>query len=158
MSEFSIRQSVPFDLPAILQIERANESAAHWSEDAYQRLWTDLDAHRVAFIAERGGEVLGFIVGHQVADEWELENVAVALSAKRQGIGRDLVQRLVSIAEAAVGTRIFLEVRASNLPAQHLYEVLGFEQVGSRRNYYSNPQEDALLFEKKLTAISMKIR
>jgi len=158
MSAFSIRQSVPFDLEAILHIERANESAAHWSEDAYLLIWTDLETPRIAYVAEREGEILGFVVGHEIAGEWELENIAVAISAKRQGIGRELAQRLIATAQIADGTRIYLEVRASNLAALHLYKVLGFEHIGSRENYYSNPQEDALLFEKKLKAISMKIR
>ena len=158
MSGFSIRQSVPFDLEAILKIEQDNENAAHWSPDAYRRIWHDPETRRIAFVAERGGEIVGFVVGHDIAGEWELENVAVTPSAKRQGIGRELVEHLVAVVQAASGTRIFLEVRTSNFPAQHLYKVLGFEQVGSRSRYYSNPEEDALLFEKKLTAISMKIR
>ncbi len=158
MSTFTIRQSVPFDFAAILKIERSNHSAAHWSENAYERLWSDLEAHRCAFVAEREGDVLGFIVGHEVAGEWELENVAVKASAKRMGIGRELVQRLIATAEAGGGTRMFLEVRASNLAAHSLYQGLGFEPVGVRGNYYRSPQEDALLFEKKLGAISMKIR
>ena len=158
MNAYAVRQSVPFDLEAILRIERANENAAHWTEDAYLRIWTDLEMPRIAFVAERDGEILGFVVGREIAGEWELENIAVATSAKRQGIGRELGNRLIATAQVADGTRIRLEVRPSNLAAVYLYKVLGFEQVGSRVNYYSNPQEDALLFEKKLTAISMKIR
>ncbi len=158
MSEITIRQSVPFDLPAIVRIERLNESAAHWSDDAYRQLWNDPEQHRIAFVAEDRGELVGFIVGHEIAGDWELENVAVAPSAQRQGIGRALVSHLLHAAETAGGSSVFLEVRRSNVPAQMLYRSFEFELVGLRENYYRNSQEDALVFEKKLMPISMKIR
>lgn len=150
MSDISIRQSVPFDLEAILSIERGSAEAAHWSPETYQRIWSDLEARRVAFVAEFEGEVVGFVVGREIAGEWELENIAVAQRAQRQGVGRMLTLRLVATARALAGTRMFLEVRASNLPAQKLYKSLGFSSSGRRKNYYTDPEEDALIFEKTL--------
>ena len=158
MNHFGIRQSVPFDLPFILKIERANAMAAHWREETYQKLWIDLEAGRVAFVAECEGEVLGFIVGREIAGEWELENVAVAIKAKRQGIGTALVERLLRTAVKARGCRMFLEVRASNTEACSVYEKLGFTRSGRRKGYYTDSAEDALLFEKKLDDLSMKMR
>jgi [ribosomal protein S18]-alanine N-acetyltransferase len=158
MTAFSVRQSVPFDLDSILTIERANSNAAHWSPAIYQQIWDDLAARRVAFVAEQGGEVLGFVVGREIAGEWELENVAVVDSAKRKGVGQALVLRLIGTAQFSAATRMFLEVRASNQPAQSLYNALGFAEIGRRKNYYSDPKEDALLFEKKLADFSVKIR
>jgi ribosomal-protein-alanine N-acetyltransferase len=158
MSGFTVRQSAPFDLPAILAIERANETAAHWTEDAYRVLWGDPDANRIGFVAEADGKALGFIIGHEIAGEWELENLAVAPGSQRKGIGRALVQRLIAVVEGRHAARLVLEVRESNVAAGALYQSEGFEQIGRRANYYSNPAEDALLFEKKFDDLSMKIR
>lgn len=150
MSEFTIRQSVPFDLEAILKIERANPSAAHWSAESYSDAWGAPESHRVGFVAERSGEVLGFIVAREIAGEWELENAAVAPESQRAGIGKALLEKLLDVVRLSQGRRIFLEVRASNLAARKLYEAQGFTLVGQRKNYYRNPPEDAFLYEKNL--------
>lgn len=157
MSDYAIRQSVPFDLDAILKIERANPPAAHWSEDAYRQLWGDPAASRIGFVAESEGRILGFVVAHEIVDEWELENIAVAPEAQRQGIAAALVQHLVEVLQRSEGKRLLLEVRESNAAARALYDGQGFAVSGRRRNYYSNPSEDALLFEKKIGNPGMKI-
>ena len=158
MSAFRIRQSVPFDLAAILRIEQANPSAAHWNESAYRSLWNDPAPLRLCFVAESHGELLGFVVGKHVADEWELENIAVAPAAHRQGIGKALFERLLATAEGAGAETLFLEVRESNSAARRLYESLGMLVTGRRKKYYQSPEEDALLLQKKIGDSSMKIR
>lgn len=158
MSEFSIRESVPFDLDAILKIERENASAAHWNEDAYAELWDNPETKRICFVAECDGLLLGFVVAHEVADDWELENIAVALSAQNLGIGSALFERLIEVLSKAAAERLLLEVRESNVAARRLYESKQMVVTGRRKNYYHNPEEDALLFEKKITNLSMKIR
>jgi|ERR1035437_3889893 ribosomal-protein-alanine N-acetyltransferase len=148
MSGYAIRESVPLDLPAILEIERAIPLAAHWTEDAYRQLWNGPEGIRVALVAYDDSGVLGFIVAHEIAGEWELENVAVRPGFQGRGIGRGLLQQLLGVLESARATRLFLEVRESNLPARRLYESQGLRLSGRRKNYYGNPPEDALLFEK----------
>lgn len=158
MSAYRVRESVPFDLAGILHVEQSNPAAAHWSETAYTELWNNPLANRVCFIAEDEGEVLGFVVGKEIAGEWELENIAVARRATRQGIGRALTQRLIGVVEAQAGSRLLLEVRESNHAARKLYESQGFVISGRRTGYYRDPAEDALLYEKKFAGPSMKIR
>ena len=151
MSEASIRSSTPFDYSAILAIERACPSAAHWSEEIYQRMWGTPEPERVAFVAESDGQIVGFLVAHEIAGEWELENIAVAVDARGQGVGTALMRRLLERAVTSGANRLFLEVRESNTEARKLYERQGFQLVGRRNQYYSGPDEDALLFEKSLT-------
>jgi ribosomal-protein-alanine N-acetyltransferase len=158
MSEYRIRESVPFDLASILQIERSNASAAHWSETSYADLWNNLQPTRVCFVAENEGVSLGFVVGREIAGEWELENIAVVPEYKRQGIGHALLQRLLAVASATGGERLLLEVRDSNHAARKLYESQGFVISGRRKGYYRDPVEDALLYEKKFASGSIKIR
>ncbi len=86
------------------------------------------------------------ICAKPLVDEWELENIVVAEHSRCRGVADSLVRMLLDLARAAAVHRICLEVRESNLPARHLYEKHGFREIGRRRNYYQNPQEDAILY------------
>jgi ribosomal-protein-alanine N-acetyltransferase len=121
-------------------------------------MWGDPRPERVGFVAESQGRVVGFLVAREIAGEWELENVAVAPEASCQGIGTSLIEDLLRKLRKERAQRVFLEVRESNFEARKLYERQGFQLVGRRNRYYSGPEEDALLFEKKLADLSMKIR
>ena len=78
-------------------------------------------------------------------DEAELQNLAVDPQHRRQGVGQGLVHE-VHCRLRAVGTkRVFLEVRPSNESALALYQSSGYTIIGRRQNYYSAPQEDALV-------------
>jgi [ribosomal protein S18]-alanine N-acetyltransferase len=158
MSQWSIRPSTPFDLDPILQIERANPSAAHWGEEVYRLIWNNPQADRVCFVADEAGELLGLVVGRAVLGEWELENLAVAPDRQRRGIGTALLEKLLEVVANALGTRLFLEVRESNSTARNLYESHGFRICGRRKNYYTDPPEDALLFEKIFAESDVNIR
>jgi ribosomal-protein-alanine N-acetyltransferase len=83
-----------------------------------------------------------------VADEAELLNLAVREECRRQGEGRALLVELRRrFAESGV-SRVFLEVRESNLGAIAFYERMGFRRSGRREGYYLEPQEAALVYEK----------
>jgi len=91
------------------------------------------------------------IVGYHcfwiVFDELRLMNLAVRESMRRQGIGRALAREAIGVGLGQGATRAVLEVRASNAVAQSLYRLMGFVPFGVRRQYYSNPPEDAVLME-----------
>jgi ribosomal-protein-alanine N-acetyltransferase len=147
----SIRKAVLDDLDALLQIERSNPTAAHWSSDEYRRLFQEFQFSRLGLVAASRSELLGFVIAREVAPEWELENIVVAVSAHGQGIGSALMEALSQHIQGAGGTRLLLEVRESNLGARRLYEKAGMRLSGRRKMYYTDPPEDALLFAKKLT-------
>ena len=100
-------------------------------------------------VAEENGQVLGYVGSQTVLDESDMMNVAVDPRFRRQGIARALIETL--IAELAkMGSRCLrLEVRVSNENARALYERMGFQQLGLRKNYYHNPKEDALILGKE---------
>jgi [ribosomal protein S18]-alanine N-acetyltransferase len=138
----SIRDAAPADVPAILTIERAAYSAAHWSADQYlTRI-----GHSSVIVAEQESKICGFLCAHVVAGEWEIENVVVDGEFRRHGIGAELMRALLNKWGIAAGSAILLEVRESNAPARALYENSGLRQVGRRRGYYRDPVEDAILY------------
>jgi ribosomal-protein-alanine N-acetyltransferase len=152
---FAIRSATLADLPAILAIERQTGSAAHWTRDEYERLVKT----GVVIVAEHVGEqpaepaaalpvgtLCGFVCAQAVGTDWELENIVVATEFLRQGIADQLMRRLIREAQTLAAGRILLEVRESNLAARSLYEKHAFRESGRRRNYYLNPQEDAILY------------
>jgi [ribosomal protein S18]-alanine N-acetyltransferase len=90
---------------------------------------------------------VGSLVAHRVDTEWELENIVVAGKFRRSGFGSLLLNELIEQVRTTKGECIFLEVRESNYSARGLYEKHSFKPVGSRRGYYSNPFEDAVLYK-----------
>lgn len=100
-------------------------------------------------VAVEAGEVVGYVGSQTVLGETDMMNLAVAPEARRQGTGRALVLALVEALTEKGSRSLMLEVRVSNIPAQKLYESLGFSQVGRRPKYYVNPREDALILRKE---------
>ncbi len=138
----TIRPATPDDLPAILEIEREAANAAHWSRQVYEKV---IDAG-VVLVADENGNAVGFICAREVAAEWEIENVVVAESSRRQGIAGVLLTELLERIRGRAGRAVHLEVRESNCPARRLYEKHGFTLAGRRRGYYQQPREDAILY------------
>ena len=98
------------------------------------------------YVWEEEGRVCGYVGLHKILDEGYITNVAVFPEFRRRGIARELLNNLFNAHEDL--SFITLEVRLSNHGAIALYESLGFEQLAVRPNYYTKPEEDALLMTK----------
>lgn len=94
-------------------------------------------------VARKDGAVVGFSLVWHVVDEVHLLNIVVAPEARRAGVGRALMDDLLSYAVGHAVVKVFLEVRVSNAPAIALYESLGFARTSIRAKYYSDG-EDAI--------------
>ncbi len=102
------------------------------------------------FVAMYEGKTVGYC-GYMIpASEGEILRVAVLPQYRRRGFARMLVLHLIEDAKALGLLSLELEVRENNHAARKLYENLGFEAVGRRKNYYKNPTEDALLLHLSL--------
>lgn len=91
------------------------------------------------------GRVAGYCGIYLAADEGEIANVAAAPAYRRMHLAQKLLAKVLEEARARGAVQIFLEVRKSNAPAIALYEKTQFRVVGSRKNYYECPTEDALV-------------
>jgi ribosomal-protein-alanine acetyltransferase len=146
-----IRSATLADIPSILQLERQSATAGHWTEEQYRQAFQRDGATRIVLVgAEDSTSPAGFLVAQHVALEWELENIVVASTARRKGLGKRLLNELLAAAKKTNSTAVFLEVRESNAAARTLYEKTGFEQSGRRKSYHTNPSEDAILYRLSL--------
>lgn len=120
--------------------------AAQWSKADYEKIFSSLSPKRHCLVAEENGAAVGFIVARELGAEWEIENIAIESVARKQGIGHELMTEILSLACHGGAESVWLEVRESNEAARRLYKRCGFKSNGRRRNYYRDPEEDALLF------------
>jgi ribosomal-protein-alanine acetyltransferase len=148
----TVRAAEPNDISRIIEIATESATAARWNPKEYENLFAHgaRDAHgpkanRTALVIEENGMVSGFIVAHQIGDEWEIENIAVAQRMQHRGLGTRLLTEFLELVRRQKGRQIFLEVRESNLAARALYRKSGFKETGRRKSYYENPPEDALI-------------
>jgi ribosomal-protein-alanine N-acetyltransferase len=152
-----IRDATPKDIPSLINLERTAASAAHWSEPQYRKLFSAAASgvQNLVLVAEAGNSdlpfaraasFLGFLVARRISPEWELENIVVVPSARRNGIGYQLLKALLDAARQAKSQAILLEVRESNAAARSFYQKAGFQPLGRRNGYYKDPVEDAVLY------------
>lgn len=139
-----IRPMREADVPVVIAVERR----------AYYSPWTETifrDCLRVGYscwVLEQESALLGYGVLSAAVGEAHLLNLCVAPEYQGKGYGRRLLTHFIDVARGHSAEAMFLEVRPSNHAAIALYESVGFNQVGSRRDYYPAPKgrEDALIF------------
>lgn len=148
-AEGKIRRLRAEDAPALVSIAAAARGAAEWSTESYKKL--SLSAESVSFVHESGKQITGFILARKIADEAELLNLAVRAENRKRGVGGGLLQAVLEELRRKGIARIYLEVRASNTEARNFYMHHGFRVAGARPMYYREPDEAAVLMEKKLT-------
>src|SRR3954449_3082528 len=95
--------------------------------------------------AFEGEQLVGYVINSRYVDAWHVMNVAVDPEFQRRGIATQLLERLFELTADDERRGYTLEVRVSNADAIRLYEKLGFERRGTRRGYYTDNREDALI-------------
>lgn len=147
MSEITIREMTIFDISEVLEIEEKASSGSGWTDTG---LLTYLMRDDTVFlVAEKEEEVIGYAGLLMVPFEGDLLNIAVRQNERRTGVASRLMERLLQEGAFNGVTNIHLEVRESNRPAQALYEKFGFVAEGLRKNYYTEPVENAITMTKK---------
>lgn len=146
MSEIIIKEAEYSDVSQVAEIEKKSIPQP-WSEAAFTSALEDKNA--VTLAAFCGDILCGFITGVYLLDTADIYSVAVSSEYRKKGVGKRLLGEFFSALPNEVNS-VCLEVRESNIPAIKLYERLGFEHVGLRKNFYQDPRENAILMTKKL--------
>jgi len=148
---FSISRMTEHDLLEVVEIEE-NSGLSRWGWAAYyaELQGSNRDLMLVARApkskAPRVSHTLaGYIVARIGANELHINNVAVRERYRRQGIGLNLLNRILEEGRRRGVEAAFLELRAGNTAALSLYEKCGFSLTSRRKRYYSEPPEDALV-------------
>ena len=146
--QLDYRYMTELDLEAVLEIERLSNPFP-WTE---QNFIDCLRRDYYCLIQTHSDRVSGFAIQSIALDEAHLLNIGVSSNKRRQGLGSDLLEKIIYASEAMGSNKIFLEVRVSNAAATNLYLDFGFKQIGVRKDYYRLPEgkEDALLMSKSL--------
>jgi ribosomal-protein-alanine acetyltransferase len=142
----TVRLANPPDIPAMMALEKDADAAAHWPQGQYEQIFLRAEHPSRLVLVIEDAAVRGFLVARQIDAEFEIENVAVATSARRRGLGTRLVGEFLAVASHQGAKAVFLEVRESNRAARALYEKCGFMEIGHRKRYYQSPEEAAALY------------
>ena len=136
------------DLTQVVAIEKMCY-AFPWGEDIFRDC---LNMRYQCWVCELGDDVLGYGIMSMAVGDAHILNLCVSPKEQKQGIGRKILEHLISIAKKEA-EQMFLEVRPSNLGAIALYDSVGFNEIGLRKGYYpaeNGGREDGLMFALEL--------
>ena len=128
------------DALAASEIEKICFNKEAWSEKA---ITETINSGGCYFAAHNVEQMVGVVGAKQVLDEAYISNISVLPEFRRMGIAKELMNALIMHLKQQNAAFVTLEVRDSNLGAIALYEKLGFELKGIRKNFYECPKEDA---------------
>jgi [ribosomal protein S18]-alanine N-acetyltransferase len=142
------------DLTEIIAIEKSANQFP-WSlknfEDSLR------SNHHAWVFLDKQNDIQGYVITQKVMDELHLLNICVKPDSQRRGVGRSILNHVISFAETNFAAVILLEVRSSNQRAQQLYLQSGFNEMSVRTGYYPAQQgrEDAVLMAMDLSMQSL---
>lgn len=146
MEKFSVKilPMTKDDIDGILKIEEASYGEHHWSKDSfYSELNNQLARYFCAF--DGNNNLLGYAGSWLIVDEAHVTNISVSPENRRKYIGEALLVAIIEACYKEMVKYLTLEVRVSNTPAIELYEKYAFKSLGTRKGYYQNNNEDALI-------------
>ena len=139
-----IRWMIRRDMPEVLDIERKGFEFPWFEEDFIRCL---RQRNCIGMVAEHGEQIVGFMIYELHKSRLHILNFAVAAGARHRDIGRQMAKKLISKLSSQRRTRITLEVRETNLPAQLFFRSVGFRATSVLRAYYEDSPEDAYLMQ-----------
>jgi ribosomal-protein-alanine N-acetyltransferase len=139
-----IRWMIRRDMPSVIDIEQACFEFP-WGEDDFIRCLRQRNC--IGMVAEVGDQVVGFMIYELHKTRLHILNFCVHPEWRRQGIGRVMVEKLVSKLSYQRRTRVMLEVRETNLDAQLFFRSMGFKAITVLHEFYEDTPEDAYLMQ-----------
>lgn len=119
-----------------------------WCENEFDTL--DENEYATTFVAYKNDIIAGFVVIYRIAEDAQIMDLAVHPDFRREGVAQALTDVAIDYCRADGAGKLMLEVRESNTAARALYEKNGFKAVGERKNYYTLPTENAVLYDLEL--------
>lgn len=137
-----IRRMKSADLPRVVEIERAC-FGERWTLASFQNELSNTAS--TYFVALIDGEIIGYAGYWLILEESHVTTIGIDPRHQRKGYGELMMLDLIAHAAQAGAKWITLEVRATNVAAQKMYEKFGFSSLGRRKGYYQDNNEDALI-------------
>ncbi len=140
----TIRPMEKADLDSVIEIEQSAYGNHHWPKDSFlSELSNDLAKYYSVFNKQR--ELVGYCGCWHILEEAHITNIAVSPKYQRKHIGEALLKTIIDECYKEMVKFLTLEVRVGNSPAIGLYEKYGFKSLGTRKGYYQDNNEDALI-------------
>jgi len=143
---YLIHEAEEKDLEIISELEKGLFSEENWSY--FQILREFKNKFSKILIFKKKEEIIGYLIFREIKPEIEIFKIGVKKEYQRKGVGTKLMQKLMEFAKEKKISKIFLEVKASNLSAYNFYKKLGFKEMYRRKNYYGN--EEAIVMVKEI--------
>ena len=142
-NELCIRPMTTEDLDAVSSIEKEVFSVP-WTKDGFASALS-IPGSNYLVVIDGDRNLVGYCGYYSVLDEAEITNVAIAPCYRKKGYAKLMLIELIEQAKSNGIRTVVLEVRFSNTDAIGLYERLGFQKLGVRKNFYEQPKEDAII-------------
>ena len=144
ISDITIEPMIKEDVEFVTKIEEEAYGKHHWSKSSfYDEMSNNLAKYYVAKTDD--GEIVGYAGTWHIIDEGHITTIAVKNDYLRNHIGEAIIHRIIEDCYKNEIKYLTLEVRVSNIPAIKLYEKYGFQSLGTRKGYYQDNDEDALI-------------
>jgi ribosomal-protein-alanine N-acetyltransferase len=142
------------DLASVLAIEKVSFPNP-WHESTFRG---EIQHRPISFplviVHSTLNEVIGYIIFWLIGEEAQINNIAVHPDFRRLGIGEHVLRQVIELVKWRGAKFVTLEVRPSNIAALTLYKKIGFRMLGVRKNYYTNPSEDAFVLGLQVNSAS----
>ena len=132
------------DVDKVIAIESLAYGDHHWSKESFLTELSNELAHYYS-VFNKKNELIAYCGTWQILEEAHITNIAVSPEYRRKHIGEALLKTIIDDCYKNMVKFITLEVRISNTPAINLYEKYGFKSLGTRKGYYQDNNEDALI-------------
>lgn len=144
IEKISIRKMQKEDVDGVIEIESGAYGEHHWSKESFLNELNNELAKYYSLFNEKG-ELCGYAGCWHILEEAHITNIAISKYHRRKKYGEALLKRIIDDCYLEKIKYITLEVRVSNEPAINLYSKYGFTSFGTRKGYYQNNNEDALI-------------
>ena len=145
--DVQIRWMIRRDMPEVLDIERQSFEFA-WTEEDF--LCCLRQRNCIGMVAERQERIAGFMIYELLKSQLHVLNFAVPKWARRQGVGTQMIEKLVNKLSQQRRQEICLEVRETNLDAQKFFRSQGLSASSILRGHYEDTEEDAYVMRYQL--------